>query len=179
MQRFQRQTISTPRISARHRRAFALSLGLLVDGVSAGFAATLAIFAVMVCLTDRLSLIPQADLIRDLRHVIQILTGLKTPFLLDWLIHLILGIYVFGCVFVLVFEYVSGSPVIRGIYFGLAIWLVLMLTPFPLLGFGLFGFALAVGATLAAATLLLHLVYGLDLGIAFGSVHAMTDPPKG
>ncbi len=178
MQRFQRQTISTPRISVRHPRTFALSFGLLVDGVSAGFAATLAMSAVMV-LNDRLSLIPQVDLIRDLRHVIQILTGLKTPFLLAWLIHLILGSYAFGCVFALVFEYLSGSPVIRGICFGLAIWLVLMLTVFPLLGYGLFGFGLAVGATPAAATLVLHLVYGVALGIAFGSVHAMTDPPKG
>src|SRR5208337_351432 len=174
----QRQTISTPRISMRQRRTSALSFGLLVDGVSAGFAATLAMSAVMV-LNDRLSLIPQVDLIRDLRHANQNLTGLKTPFLLAWFIHLILGSYVFGCVFALVFEYLSGSPVIRGIYFGLAIWLGLMLTAFPLLGYGLFRFGLAAGATPAAAILVLHLVYGFALGIAFGSVHAMTDPAKG
>jgi hypothetical protein len=124
MQRFQRQTISTPRISVRYRRAFPLSFGLLVDGVSAGFAGTLAMSAVML-LNDRFSLVPQVDLIRDLRLVIQMLTGLRTPFLLAWLIHLILGAYVFGCVFAIVFDYLSGSPVMCGVYFGLAIWLLL------------------------------------------------------
>jgi uncharacterized membrane protein YagU involved in acid resistance len=177
MQRFRRQTISIPRISVRHPRTFALSFGLLVDGVSAGFAATLAMSAVML-LNDRMSLIPQVDLIRDLRHVIQILMGLRTPFLLAWLIHLILGSYVFGCVFAIVFDHLSGGPVMRGVYFGLAIWLLLMLTAFPLLGYGFFGFGMALGAAPAAATLVLHLVYGLALGFAFGSVHTMTEPGK-
>jgi hypothetical protein len=175
MQRFQRQTISIPRISVRHPRTFALSFGLLVDGVSAGFAATLAISAVML-LNDRMSLTPQVDLIRDLRHVIQILMGLRTPFLLAWLIHLILGSYVFGGVFAIVFDYLSGSPAMRGVYFGLAIWVLLMLTAFPLLGHGFFGFGRGLGPTPAATTLLLHLMYGLAVGIAFGSVQTTRGP---
>jgi hypothetical protein len=87
------------------------------------------------------------DLIRDLRHVIHTLTGWKTPFLLAWLIHLILGSYIFGCTFAVVSDYFDGRPVMRGVLFGLAIWLVMMLTAFPLLGYGFFGLGIAFGPT--------------------------------
>ncbi len=64
----------------------------------------------------------------------------------------------------------------RGVYFGLAIWLLLLLTALPLLGYGFFGIGMVLGAAPAAAILVLHLVFGLVLGFAFGSVHTMTEP---
>ena len=175
MRPIQRETVSIPRIDVRRRGDFTRAPGRLIDGLSAGLAGTLAMSALML-LKDRLSLVPQVDLIRDLRHVIQISTGLKTPFLLGGLIHLILGSYVFGGVFAILFDYLSGSPAMRGVYFCLAIWVLLMLTAFPLLGHGFFGFGRGLGPTPAATTLLLHLVYGLALGIAFGSVQTTRGP---
>jgi hypothetical protein len=170
MRIFQRGTACGPQVSVVPHRGYTPSLDILIDGVSAGFAATLTMSAVML-VNDRFSLIPQVDLIRDLRHVIHTLTGWKTPFLLAWLIHLILGSYVFGCTFAIVADYFGGRPVIRGVLFSLAIWLVLMLTAFPLLGYGFFGLGTAFGPTKAAAAMALNIVYGLALGIAFGSVH--------
>ncbi len=107
----------------------------------------------VILLNDQLSLVPQVNLIRDIRHVIQILTGVKTPFLMGWLMHLILGSYVLGGVFAIVFDYLTGSPAMRGVCFGLVIWLLLMTTVFPLLGHGFLGFGLQLGSTPAAATL--------------------------
>jgi hypothetical protein len=53
--------------------------------------------------------------------------------------------------------------VVAALVYGVVLWAVMGLVGLPYLGWGLFGTAVTV--KIAAATLLLHLVYGLTLGL--------------
>ena len=172
------RVVPSASLSASHSNAPLhenLKFQVLVDGVSAGFAGTTAMSALML-LNDRFLFVAQTDLVTDLRRVIYILTGWKPTFLLGWLFHLIFGSYVLGCSFAVLSNYLGGRPAIRGLLFGFGIWLLQMVTAFPVLGYGLFGYGSALGPTEALASLALNLVYGLVLGLAFDSVHVTRRP---
>ena len=51
----------------------------------------------------------------------------------------------------------------KGLGWGVLLWLVMQVAVFPFLGWGLFG--VAITPRIAAATLVLHLVYGAFLGL--------------
>ncbi len=56
-----------------------------------------------------------------------------------------------------------GVTVAKGIGYGVVLWALMGLAWLPYLGWGLFG--TGITARIAAATLLLHLVYGTTLGL--------------
>ncbi len=51
----------------------------------------------------------------------------------------------------------------KGLGWGVLLWLVMQVVVLPLLGWGFFG--VAITPRIAVATLVLHLVYGLTLGL--------------
>jgi hypothetical protein len=69
--------------------------------------------------------------------------------------------------------FVSGilpgkSHLTRGINFGIAAWVMMMLVVMPMAGAGLFG--LKMGMMAPAMTLMLHVVYGAVLGFVYGKL---------
>jgi hypothetical protein len=61
-----------------------------------------------------------------------------------------------------------GAPAVKGLIFGAAAWLAMMIIFMPLAGHGLFGLSLGPPATVA--TLVLHLIYGAVLGVAYAKI---------
>ena len=61
----------------------------------------------------------------------------------------------------------GGSDLWKGIRFSLLPWLLSLIVFFPLMGAGLFGFAIDAGLLPILGNLVLHLVYGAVLGVTF------------
>ncbi len=159
------ETLKGIRFTGRH----ALSSDDLKNGLAAGFAAVSAM-SIFILLNDKLGLIPQVNLIDDMSHLIKMLTGVGLPLPLGFLLHLVLGSYVFGCGFAVLFGSFTRNFVLCGLIFGLLLWIGATLIVCPMLGQGFFGLRLGLGLIPAAALLFFHGVYGVALGAAFGSM---------
>ncbi len=82
--------------------------------------------------------------------------------------HLVNGVVLFPLIYAFVlFSKLRGTPAIKGILWGVALWLVAGLMVMPMMGAGFFGLANG-GMMAAAATLLGHIVYGALLGAITG-----------
>ena len=84
------------------------------------------------------------------------------PWILGMLIHFALGTATFSFAYAIVApRFLPGNAAVRGLIWGVVLWLVAMLMMSPMMGKGLF-----MGATPAAvASLVGHLAYGLTLGM--------------
>lgn len=60
-----------------------------------------------------------------------------------------------------------GGHGLRGILLGVGGWLVMMLAVMPIMGGGLFGTAMPSGMMVPVATLVLHVIFGLVLGVSY------------
>ncbi len=82
--------------------------------------------------------------------------------------HLFNGIVLFPLIYALVlFSKLRGKPPIKGILWGVALWLVAGLIVMPMMGAGFFGMANG-GMIAAAASLMGHVAYGVLLGAIAG-----------
>ncbi len=117
-------------------------------GIIAGFIATLMLSAVFH---------PIAYLARSADAL---------PPTFGWLLHFMVGSLIWGTGFGLLYRLLPGPTWLRGVLFGVATWLVVMLAMMPLTRGGLFG--LQLGLPAPALMLLVHLVYGGLLGGLFG-----------
>ena len=82
------------------------------------------------------------------------------------LVHILNGAIIFPAIFAfLLFRHLPGPPVVKGIEFGLLLWLTSQALVMPLMGAGFFSAHIG-GFKAVAAALLGHLVYGGFLGSA-------------
>lgn len=148
------------RTSSRSQGASSVSPGRLARGFGWGVVATLAMSVVMILgtVTGRSPMpmpVPAAI-------VGQILGGgLPQPLiaLLAAVSHLAFG-GVAGAVLAAIARPVTF---LKGLGWGLVLWVVMGLVFLPLVGWGLFGTSIA--PQIAVATLILHLIYGIVLGL--------------
>jgi uncharacterized membrane protein YagU involved in acid resistance len=78
--------------------------------------------------------------------------------------HLVNGTLIFPLIYTfLAYRFLPGPPVVKGVVFGVALWLVTQLMLMPMMGAGLFSMK-AGGMMAAIASLVGHLVYGSLLG---------------
>lgn len=83
--------------------------------------------------------------------------------------HFVLGTLVFPAAYALVpYAWLPGSPAIRGLIWGLLLWLMAQVVVMPMMGGGLFSSQMG-GMVAAAGSLVGHLVYGGLLGAIAGS----------
>jgi uncharacterized membrane protein YagU involved in acid resistance len=81
------------------------------------------------------------------------------------LVHILNGAVIFPVVFVfLLYRFLPGSPIAKGITFGVLLWLTSQLVVMPIMGAGFFSTHIG-GLRSAAASLLGHVVYGWFLGL--------------
>ena len=81
------------------------------------------------------------------------------------LVHLLNGAVIFPAVYrYVVYERLPGPPAMRGLAWGIALWLVAQLVVMPMMGAGFFSSA-AGGMMAALASLVGHAMYGATLGI--------------
>lgn len=161
------ETLKGIRFTGRH----ALSSDNLKNGLAAGFAAVSAM-SILILLNDKLGLIPHVDLIDDMSHSIKMLTGVDFPLPLGFLLHLVLGSYIFGCGFAVLFGGFTRNFVLHGLIFGLILWMGATMIVCPMLGQGFLALKLGLGLIPATALLFFHGVYGVVMGAAFGSMQA-------
>ncbi|TLF50389.1 hypothetical protein FEI13_09435 [Halomonas urmiana] len=138
----------------------------LLRGVMAGFTATLVISLIMV-LRLAAGIIPWYNPIEVMNLAAQDVLGTPDSRMLAWGIHFAVGTLIWGLLFALLVPYLPGrTPTRRGLEFGVASWLVVMLTVFPLAGSGLFGLGLGLVAPLSM--LIAHLIFGAVIGAVYG-----------
>jgi len=88
--------------------------------------------------------------------------------------HFMLGTIVFPAVYTfLLFRFLPGTPLVRGLIWGAALWAMLEIAVMPMLGMGIFG-SNGPGMKGAVAALVAHLVYGGILGAIAGAAAAAT-----
>lgn len=95
------------------------------------------------------------------------------PATFGWLLHFMVGSLIWGVGFAATYRLMPGPLWLRGVLFGIATWLIVMLLVLPLTRAGTFG--LQLGLPAPALMLLVHLVYGGLLGALFG----LLDPDGG
>jgi len=110
-----------------------------------------------------MGLMPQLNVIAMLSSM------MKVALPLGWAVHFMIGMIVWGVGFsVLTGVLPGGTSLSKGISFGVAAWLMMMVVVMPMAGAGLFG--LKMGMVAPVMTLMLHAIYGAVLGGVFGKL---------
>ena len=131
-------------------------------GIVAGFAATLVLSMIMVA-KGMMGLMPELNVIAMLSSM------MNTAPAIGWVIHFMIGMLAWGIGFAMFFNVLPGnSNLTKGISFGIAAWVLMMVMIMPMAGAGLFG--LNMGMMAPAMTLMLHAIYGAVLGLVFGKL---------
>lgn len=81
------------------------------------------------------------------------------------MVHIVNGVVLFPSVYAFgVYSLLPGSPLVKGLSWGAALWLVAQVVVMPMMGGGLFSSAMG-GMMAAGASLMGHLLYGGALGL--------------
>ena len=134
--------------------------GMIARGIAAGFVATVVLSAMML-MKHSMGLMPELDPIA----MMTTMAGASSP-VVGWIAHFVIGSIFWGVGFAVVGPYLPGPYWLRGTIFAVGAWLMMMIAVMPMAGAGLFG--LGLGMMTPAATLLLHVVFGLVLGGTYG-----------
>jgi uncharacterized membrane protein YagU involved in acid resistance len=134
----------------------------ITKAIGAGVLATLVMTAVGVFVAPMMGMPPMnpADMLAG---------QMGGSIILGWVGHLMVGITLALIFATLVASHLTGPPVVRGMVFSLAPWLLAQVVVMPMMGMGLFSGSMQ----LAMGSLIGHLVYGAILGAVVGeSRHA-------
>jgi uncharacterized membrane protein YagU involved in acid resistance len=129
-------------------------------GVIAGFVATV-ILSVIFVLFKTFGILPELDIVQHIDKLGSIQMAAA------WVDHFIVGTLLWGPIFT-GFDATTDERRPRwqkGLIFGVIAWLAMMLIFMPVIGAGLFGWRL--GLLEPVGMLVLHLIYGLVLGVVF------------
>jgi hypothetical protein len=133
----------------------------LKNGFLAGFIGTVVLSALMLVKT-MMGVMPELDV----AAMIGMMMGASV--IVGWIIHFMIGTFAWGGGFALLYDVIpGGSAVGKGIVFGVAAWLGMMVMIMPMAGAGLFGMNMGMMAPIM--TLALHIVFGAVMGAVFGA----------
>lgn len=128
----------------------------LAKGWAAGFVATV-VLSILMAMKSMMGLMPGLDMGKMLGDMMA--AGATA----GWIVHFVIGTFVWGMVFVLIEPYLPGGALwAKGVVFGLLAWLLMMAMIMPVAGQGLF--ALELGMAAPAMTAMLHAIFGAVLG---------------
>lgn len=131
-----------------------ISVGLL-----AGFVATVVLSAMMIA-KGMMGVMPELDVIAMLSMM------MGAPAIVGWLAHFMIGTIAWGGGFAVLYALIpGGTALFKGIVFGIAAWLGMMIMVMPMAGAGLFGMAFGLKAPMM--TLVLHIIFGAVLGVVY------------
>jgi uncharacterized membrane protein YagU involved in acid resistance len=82
--------------------------------------------------------------------------------------HLVNGIVIFPIIYALLFRYLPGTPLLRGVVWGVVLWLIAETMVMPMARAGFFSSEIG-GVKAVFAALMGHLVYGALLGYIAGA----------
>lgn len=133
-------------------------MGDVTEGITAGLIATIVITIAMFA-QQASGIAPDFNLIELIKSAA---SGPDTIF--AWIVHFVVGI-AFGGLFATFSPHVPGPHWLRGLLFGLIVWLVMMLAFLPAAGLPMF--ALGSGAAIPMMALGLCALFGLALGESY------------
>lgn len=132
-----------------------------LKGMIAGFIGTIVLSALML-MKQRMGLMPDLDVIKMMSGML----GAST-LAVGWAMHLLIGTVLWGTLFAGLDPYLpGGSHWLKGAWFGVGAWLLMMILVMPMAGAGFFGVNLGMMAP--PMTLMLHVVFGMILGGVYG-----------
>jgi len=109
-----------------------------------------------------MGIMPQFDMVGMLATM---LGGSRT---VAWIMHFLIGTVAWGALFVWLDPYLPGGRYwLRGTWFGIGAWALMMILVMPMAGAG--PFAVKLGMMVTAATLMLHAMYGAVLGSVYAA----------
>jgi len=137
------------------------------NGLTAGFVATV-VLSIVSGLMSTVGVPADLDTVSMAARAVATLThGTPDP-MAGWVVHVVVGTVVWGALYAVLEPVLAGPPLLRGIVFAFGAWLAMMIAVLPLVGIGFFG-ALG-GRSPAIVLLVLHVVYGAALGIAYAKM---------
>lgn len=126
-------------------------------GLISGFIATVVLSILMVAKT-KMGVMPDLN-------AIKMLAGMMGGSLaMGWAAHFMIGTVIWGGLFAVLVDILPGSIMFSAILFSIGAWLMMM-GPMPMAGAGLFG--LQLGMMAPVATLMLHIIWGVVLGLSY------------
>ena len=137
----------------------------LGEGLLAGLVAT-AVMSVLMLVNARVGVVTQPDTIQILAELSGTYIGLGPSPAAGWMLHILIGTILWGTLFALLANRLPFRGFwAKGLVFGVLAWLLMMLVVMALGGAGWFAMAIGIGA--AVTQLVLHLAYGLVLGLVY------------
>jgi len=96
------------------------------------------------------------------------LGGMLGGYTMGMIAHIMMGVVIFPLIYVFIYTYLPGTPIVRGLIWGVILWAAAVVIVMPMAGAG---FLLSnIGGMIAVmAALMGHLVYGGLLGAIAGS----------
>lgn len=135
----------------------------LTKALLGGFAGTVAMTMMMKFVAPLMLGQPM-----DVAHLLAEFLG--APWMLGMLIHFALGSLVFPVAYVFVlFTYLPGPPTLKGVLWGIVLWVPAMVVTMPMLGQGFF-MSQTLGLQGAIAAFMAHLIYGGVFGTIAGKM---------
>lgn len=142
------------------------------SGLVAGLAATI-VLSILMVLKAAMGLMPQVNAIAMLAGMANQYAGLPGTAAIGWVLHFLIGTVLWGLLFAWLGGRIpGGSHTLRGIWFSVGAWVLMMILVMPLAGAGFFGLQMGIGAPVA--TLVLHIVFGAVLGWTYGMLMQRT-----
>ncbi len=135
-------------------------------GVISGFAATV-ILSILMLAKAKMGVMPELNAIKMLAGMMG--TGLA----MGWVAHFMIGTLVWGVLFAALVDKLPGGVMVSAIIFSIGAWLMMMVGPMPMAGAGLFG--LHIGVMAPVATLMLHIIWGVVLGLTYKLMDHQTE----
>lgn len=131
----------------------------IVPGLIAGFVATV-VLSILMMAKSMMGVMPQLDVISMLSAMMG-----ATP-AMGWIAHFVIGTVAWGGGFALLYNAIpGGGAVVKGIVFGIAAWVIMMVAVMPMAGAGIFG--MNMGMMAPVMTLVLHIIFGAVLGAVY------------
>jgi hypothetical protein len=153
-----RASIKGPRVTGTRRTIVTNNVGRTVVG---GLVGTVAMTAVIY------GVAPMMGVHMDIAAMLGSMFG--GSWAVGLLMHLMIGTVAFPLAYAVLLQgRLPGTDVVRGIQFGIGLWLLAQIVVMPMTGAGVFS-ANAGGLTAAMGSLVGHLLYGAALGVLAGA----------
>jgi|GEM_PF-128172 len=152
----------------RSPRQYKRAYDWIWKAVLAGLAGSIAPNALFY-LKAKLGILPTFVPYAELQKTLAALTGADVHPALPWLLSFLNGALVLGPLFRTTYTLLPGeSGLVKGIYFGIAGWLLVGFVFLPLIGLGLFAINAGLGVWPSLLMLAMLLIYGAVTGAIYG-----------
>lgn len=145
-------------------------LSRIINGVIAGFAATV-VLTILMLIKNMMGIMPGLDPVHMMADMIAQNLGMEPNMVIGWIMHFMIGSVAWGGAFAVLNDILPPkSQVKKGIILGIAAWFMMMIGPMPMSGSGLFG--LNIGPMAPVMTFMLHIVFGVVLGMVYSKLNS-------